>query len=180
HFPESERFTAWQELLGRRLLKVEIEPLPASPLYCDIKLYALPGLAAVFGSCSGARLAPAKALIDSDDLTFAVSASGHWRAAPRGGDAALGTGDAILISKADAVTVTISAWQGMVFSIPATAIAPLVPDPYAVVGRPIPGTSPALQLLVSYLGQLRNGPALTSPGLQPPFATHAHDLVPRP
>ena len=176
HFAESERSGAWQDVVGRRLLKVEIEPLSASRLHCDIELHALPGLAVLFGSGAGARVART-ALIDSEDFTFAVCAGGHWHASQRGREAALGAGDAVLVAKTDAVTMTMSALEGMMFRVPASALAALVPDPYAVVARPIPAASPALRLLVGYLGLLRRGLPVTAPELQRLFATHVHDLV---
>ena len=177
HFAEGERRDAWQEVLGRRLLNVEIEPLPTSRLHCDIELRALPGLAVLFGSGSEARFARTRALINSDDFTFAVCGGGQWHASQRGREAALRAGDAILVAKADAVTMTMSACKGMLLRVPASALASLVPDPYAVVARPVPAASPALRLLVSYLSLLRNGLPLTTPELQRLFATHVHDLV---
>jgi AraC-like DNA-binding protein len=177
HFAESERSAAWQDVVGRRLLKIEIEPLPASRLHCDIKLHAVPGLEVFFGSGSAARFARTSALIDSDDFTFAVCAGGHWHASQRGREAALGRGDAILVAKAEVVTMTMSALEGMMFRVPASALAGLIPDPYALVARPIPPTSSALRLLVGYLGLLRHEMPLMTPELQQLFATHVYDLT---
>src|SRR5207248_1046954 len=95
----------------------------------------------------------------------------------RGREATLGAGEAMLIAKSDVVMMTMSAWEGTMFRIPADAIAPLVPDIYDVVAQPVPANSPALQLLVRYLGLFRDTPALATAELCRPFATHVHDLL---
>src|SRR5262245_41535796 len=82
HFAESERSGAWQDVVGRRLLKVEIEPLSASRLHFDIELHALPGLAVLFGSGAGACVGRT-AVIDSEELPFDVWGGVRWDASKR-------------------------------------------------------------------------------------------------
>jgi transcriptional regulator GlxA family with amidase domain len=61
--------------------------------------------------------------------------------------------------------------------VPASAIAPLVPDIGNVVAQRIPAESEALALLRRYLGIIRDAPAMATPELQHRVATHVYDLL---
>src|SRR5262245_49890173 len=174
-FAEHERLNAWHELLGRRVLRLESEPLPYSPFHFDRTLHGLPGLSMISGRGSGMEFCRPKSMIESDDLSFMIG-SAIWFISQFGREATLDRGDAFLNSHGAECAMMVPVWSGITLQVPA-AVAPLVPDVHSVVARPIPAATPALQLLVSYLGMLRNGPALTTPGLPRLFATHVHDLM---
>src|SRR5262245_29108476 len=165
HFPAHERLTAWREAVGRQLLRVESEVLPESPPCFDMKLYGFPGLAMLSGRGSGIRCTRTKALIASDGFNFFIG-SRPWRLSVSGRDVTIAAGDAVLNAQDSLSTSTVPAWDGVILEIPAAAIAPLVPDIRALVARPIPATSPALQLLTKYLEICHDAPALAAPDLQ--------------
>jgi len=190
-FAEHERLTAWQELLGCKVQRVEAKPLAETPFHFDRRLYDLPDLLMLVGPVTGAQYCRPKSLTESDDLAFSIR-SDSWWISQFGREATLGPGDANLHSHSAVCAATmpaslhshgavcgrtVPASNSIWLRIPAAAIAPLVPDLYAVVARRIPAATPALQLLVSYLGLFRNGLGLTTLGLQRLFATHVHDLV---
>src|SRR5262245_19398474 len=175
-FPAHERLTAWREVVGRQLLRAETEALPESPPCFDMKLQGLPGLAIMSGRGSGIRCARTKALINSDGFTFFLG-SRPWCLSAPGRDVKVAPGEAVLDAQDALYTSTVPAWDGVILDIPAAAIAPLVPDIRALVARPVPATSPALQLLTKYLGIFQDTPALAAPELQLLFATHVRDLV---
>ena len=175
-FAEHERLNAWHELLGRRVLRLEGEPLPDSPFHFDRTLHGLPGLSMISGRGSGMEYCRSKSMIESDDLSFMIG-SGNWFISQFGREATLGRGDAFLNSHGAECAMMVPVWNGITLQVPAAAIAPLVPDVHAVVARPIPAATPALRLLVRYLGLVRNGPLLATSGLPRLFATHVHDLM---
>src|SRR5262249_10218410 len=108
HFAEHERLTAWQELFGRKVLGVETEPLPDSPLHFDRTLHDMPGLSMLSGRGVGAQFYRPKSLIESDDFSF-MFASCIWCMAQFGRDATLGPGDAALVSQGAVASATMPA-----------------------------------------------------------------------
>jgi AraC-like DNA-binding protein len=177
HFATHERLPAFQEHIGHKIIRLEVQPLSDCPLDYDFSLHALPGLPVFSGRGSGSHMVRTKELIADDDFSFAINSAGPWHASQLGREAVVGTGDAILASNGNTACATLAAWRGIMFGVPATAIAPLVRDPYALVLRPIPAQSPVLQLLTSYLGIVLNGPPATAPELQHLAVTHVLDLV---
>ena len=49
-FSERERLTAWREIFGRTVCKLDIEPLAADRFRSDSTIYARPGLGVLAGS----------------------------------------------------------------------------------------------------------------------------------
>jgi hypothetical protein len=70
-FAKRERLSAWQELLGRKVLGMETEPLPNRPFHFDMKLYALSGLSLMVGRGSGIYLHRTKKLINNEGACHA-------------------------------------------------------------------------------------------------------------
>jgi len=177
-FPERDRLAAWRDIFGRSIVKLDVEPLPTRRFYSDTTLRPLPGLGLMHGACSGARLSLTKDLIDNDDLAFATGPIKGWAASQRGRDLVLSPGDAVLMSNAEVAAMVLpSGARFTTFRVPVTAIAPLVPDIGAVIGRRIPADSAALRLLIRYLGIVNDEHALATPELQRLAVTHVHDLL---
>src|SRR5262249_55033263 len=86
-------------------------------------------------------------------------------------------GDGLLLNNGDLGSVTLpSDCRLTAFSIPNATLRPLIPDPTAWLALRVPGTSPELRMLWSYL-QLGRGEVLVTPELRNAFATHVVDLL---
>jgi hypothetical protein len=82
------------------------------------------------------------------------------------------------MSNADVGSLTLaSECRYTTFCVPRAAIAPLVGDLGAAIGRRIPAGSAVLKLLVGYLASALDTEALVTPELQQLAVTHVHDLL---
>src|SRR5215510_13890827 len=68
-FSERERLTAWREIFGRTVCRLDIEPLAGPRFQAESTVYALPGIGVLSGSCSGVDLTHSRELIVDDDLS---------------------------------------------------------------------------------------------------------------
>jgi AraC-like DNA-binding protein len=178
--PERDRIAVWREVIGRKIVRIEIEPLPDRQFHVDASLRGLPDLSIMSAEISEFRLARHSELLSdgNDDLRLAVNISGGETIAQRGREVALGAGDATLVSWAEVVTVVRPAPGRFVgFHIPLGVLAALVPKVEDAVLRQIPSRTPALRLLRSYLGILAEDHALATPELRRLVVSHVHDLV---
>ena len=178
-FPERDRVAAWREVVGRKIVRVDIGPLQDRPFFVDASLHGLPGLGVMSAKMSEFRLArPADLLADgNDDLRLTVNVSGAETVVQRGREVVLGAGDATLVSMAETGTIVRSApGERHGFNIALKALAPLVTKVEDAVACRIPRQTPALRLLMSYIDVVRDDDALATPELRL-VATHIQDLV---
>jgi hypothetical protein len=176
-FSERERLTAWREIFGRTVCRLDIEPLAGPRFQAESTVYALPGIGVLSGSCSGVDLTHSRELIVDDDLSFMTGSMRSWTASQLGRSPTLGPGDGVLMSNAEVGSMLLPAAQHFVtFKVPVSAIAPFVPDVGALIARRIPRETEALRLLVRYLDVLQNEGTLKSAELRRLAVTHVYDL----
>jgi AraC-like DNA-binding protein len=176
-FPAQDRLEAWRELVGRGMLRFEIERLPDRRYACDTTMRALPGLCMIDGAVTGMQFHRTPALIDNDDLVLHVSLSGGFCAYQGGREAALGRGEATLMGGAETFLASLPAERFFAIRVPSSVLSPMVGDLNKILMRPIPTDSDALRLLVTYARGIFQMPALANPDLRQPVATHLQDLV---
>src|SRR5712691_9426023 len=101
--PERDRVAVWREIIGRKIVRVDIEPLRDKPFRVDASLRVLPGLGIMSARMSEFRLARSPELVadGNDDLRLAVNISGAETVRQRGREVTLASGDAILVSMAE-------------------------------------------------------------------------------
>jgi AraC-like DNA-binding protein len=175
--PERDRLPMWREEFGRRLVRVDIEPLTDSSFCADATLRALPGLRTV--TCAGSVAAryerTAAQAADGDPfITLFVNLGGKAVVSCRSREEELGRGDAVLVRHGRGSITASGGYLGVV--IPRDALASRVDDVASAIMRPIPRCSAPLRLLTDYLHQL-DGCSLTTPQLRQTVETHVHDLV---
>jgi AraC-like DNA-binding protein len=176
--PEHERLAASREIYGRTILKHDIEPLADHPFGFDAMFYALPELGFVSGSVSPIRATRTAAHIDSDDIVLTVNLAGGRVVRQRGREAAIGTGEAVLTSGADPMSVAIhSMSRTIALRIPLGTLRPSVVDLDACLMRPIPRDTEAVRLLTGYAGVVEDTNALAVPEMRGLLVAHFHDLV---
>jgi AraC-like DNA-binding protein len=180
--PERDRIAIFREWYGRKVMRLEMEGLDG-PFHADVTARMLPGLGIMSVTSSPVRVSRTRELLaDGDDalvlilnLSPALGAVAHL-----GNEAALGGGDAVLVSNADAGTFAFSGPQGpspcVCLRLPRKEFAPLLRDHDTALVRAIPAQMEALQLLKRYLKTFEETRALT-PELQYLVVAHIYDLA---
>jgi AraC-like DNA-binding protein len=177
-FPERERLEAWREIFGRTVAKLDIEPLGPNGFRAEATVCQLPGLGVLRASSAPAHMVHSRDMIVDGDLWFMAAPTCQWTASQLGRNLVLGPGDGVLMNNAEPGTMTLASTSWFTtFRVPAAAIAPLVSNLKAAVGRLIPAGNAALLLLVSYLASALDTDALITPELQELAATHVYDLL---
>lgn len=174
-FPQPDRLEAWREIIGRAVMKVEIEPIPDTQFASDITLRLLPDLCMSSGTTTGMQYRRPRALIDNDDLIMHISLRGGFRAHQREFD--LGKGQAVLMSSEQTGLVSFLDESYLIFRMPLRVMSPMVGDLNGVLYRQISKDTEALQLLVKYAEAIHEMPALGEPDVRHLAAAHIRDLV---
>jgi AraC-like DNA-binding protein len=176
--PAHERVPFWREVFGRKLVRVDVEPLANAPFEATATLRAWPGLR--FMSCvsTAARTRRTREFVADGDDGFAllINVGGTLAASQIDRDVTLRPGDATVILHTEPAAMIHAQFQHEGLVMARTTLAPLVTDLEDRAMRVIPRDNEALRLLTSYLAILRNDDAMT-PELRRLGATHVHDLV---
>jgi AraC-like DNA-binding protein len=177
--PERDRVAIFRELFGRKVMRLEIEPLGDDLFRSDLSARMLPGLGIVSGTNSSFRVGRTRNLVTDGDNNLILQISTRPGVASQfGREVALGAGDAVVMSNADIGTFTFpSASKITALSLPRAALAALLANGNGVLLRPILRDTEALRLLVRYLGALLEDGAPQAPELQRLAVTHVYDLV---
>jgi AraC-like DNA-binding protein len=176
-FRERERITAWREFIGRMFCKVNIEPHSPERFTSSATMRVLPGLGIVSGNCSPLSYVQSPDLVENDDVILTVS-SQPWELQRCGRAIVFGHGDATVTSAADTGTYSLP-FGGRHFGVrvPFALMSPLVTGIEDAFGKRIPADTPALQLLIHYLGGIRNIAGPDTHELQRRAAAHVHELL---
>lgn len=174
-FPQRHRFEAWDQIIGRAIMKLQIEPLADRQSFGDITMRMLPDLTMSSGRITGMQFGRPPALIDNDDLFFHVSEAGSIRAHQR--DFQLDKGEAVLISCGQTGLISAVDISFLTFRIPKRVMSSSIADLDRVLYRPIRTQSEALRLLVTYADGIRRMPNLGDPDTRHLAAAHMRDLI---
>jgi AraC-like DNA-binding protein len=180
NLPEGDRTAIFREVIGRQLLRLDIEPLPDVPLQVDMTVHLLPGLAMMSGSSLGGRSARTRELVadGDDDFFFGMNFLGSTQVSQRGRDVELRNGAATFFSCAEENTIVHrNHVQFTGLKIPRAAIASRVRDVDSLTMGVISGSVGTLRLLTRYLGIISEPGTLDTPELRQLAATHLHDLI---
>ena len=92
--PERDRIAIWREQYGRKVLKLDIEPINETSLECSILLRALPGVQIMSTAMSPVRITREREFLaeGNEDLIFIVNQSGTATVFARGREVALRPG----------------------------------------------------------------------------------------
>ena len=178
--PASDRAAILRDVIGRKFLRIEIEPLPNRAFRVEGTLRTLPGLG-ILSTCNvSVRAKRTKELIaDSNDCLCLGIVSIGTSIINRGDDiATLEHGDAILLSAAEPSSVVCPAMARLIaVSVPSASLSPLVTNIEAAIMRPIPRGNEALNLLEAYVGLLEREIGFQTPDLRRHAANHVYDLI---
>lgn len=177
-FPVHQRFEAWQEIFGRKVVGVDTTPLSDAPFRVDLTVRALPGLTIIAEEHSPLRMARTSALLaDGDDgVVLGINAT-RCVSQQFGRETTLEPGDGVLLSNADVGTHDIPATSRMLgLSLSRSRLLPHLRNADNGLMRRIPRDTAALRLLKRYL-DLLGQEALSTPELQHVAVSHVYDLA---
>jgi AraC-like DNA-binding protein len=176
-FDGADREDAFHELYGRKILKVDIEPLRDEPIDVEIQLRALPGLAIAAATTSPILCSHTTMMIDNDDPVIVINQGGSATYRQNGHETTVGPGEAILTTNGLAGTaVSHTARRIINWRVGRALIAPLVTNFDEAIGRPIGQGNPVLPFFLSYLDVLNDSESLADPALRRAVVTHMLDL----
>jgi AraC-like DNA-binding protein len=177
-YREHERVAAWREAFGRTLLNIDIAPRSADGFHASATLFRFADLGLIRASTSPVHQCNSKSLITNDDISFGGVLDGRWDASQLGRGEDLHPGDCVLLSNGDVGALTFpDECRYVVFSVPRSALAPLVPDIGALIARRVPASNPALRMLMRYVELGHEDHLAASPELQMTFTHHVCDLL---
>ncbi|OAF11573.1 helix-turn-helix transcriptional regulator [Bradyrhizobium neotropicale] len=177
-FAESGQLDAFLEVWGRKMLRMEIEPLGGHPLRIDAMLRSLPNFAMASGPRSPMRVHRTAELIDHDDILLIVMTGGAGELRQHGRVVALGEGDAVLSANGTPATFAMpTPSRTITYRFSRDLLRPRIPNLDDLVARPIARDRQALRLIVGYSGVLSDQSALTTAELRRAVSTHMHELA---
>jgi AraC-like DNA-binding protein len=180
HTPKRARLDAWRDLVSRKLLQVDVQPLGDQPFRADVQLRALPGLRFAWGSIDASinRRTSEMIAADNDDFIVLMNLDGNFVATQNGREVTLGAGDACLMACPDTGTYNRPTLGRLLcVRLPRENLAALVPHLHDRTAQLIPRDTAALRLLMSYIRVLGDNQALATPELRQLIVTHIHDLA---
>jgi len=178
--PARDRVAVWREVIGRTVLRLDIEPLPDQLFYADVKQRSLSALSVGSCSFSGTHQRTRALLSDGNDaLILVVNRAGPLIVSTRGHELRPRDGDAFLMSCAEtsaAARPSLGRMNAVV--IPYATLAPLVPHVDDAIGRLVPRDGEVLKLLTSYIGAAEEiDPSAATPEMLSSVVTHLCDLI---
>jgi hypothetical protein len=177
--PKQDRVAIWREIIGRKVVRLDLEPLSDRPFHSEVYVQALPGLAMMRGVISDHQVARTPELIadGNSDFRLEIRCSGRESMTQRGREVVLGNGDAALISCSETVSALQSPGKFLGIHVPFADLSAMVPNVQDAILRPIPRDTRALGLLVKYLSVVQDNDELATPELRRAVVCHIHDLI---
>ncbi|PJG52043.1 AraC family transcriptional regulator [Bradyrhizobium forestalis] len=177
--PDRDRLPFWREVFGRKMVRLDIEPLSEAPFEADSTLRVLPGLRTMTWRMRPAArfLRTPELIADADDsVGLLLNLVGDLSLSHCGREASLGEKDAIAVLHGEPAAVCFRNAKAAVV-VPRAGLAPLVANIEDAAMRVIPRESDALRLLTGYLKMVHEGLPLATPELRQRVAVHVLDLV---
>jgi AraC-like DNA-binding protein len=178
--PLRARVESWRDLLTRKLLPAEVQPLHDGPFHVDVQLRALPGLRFSWGAVDASHYRRPRniAASEDDDFVILVNLDGEFVSTQNGREVKLGAGDACLMACIDpGLFYRPELGRVVCIRVPSERMASLVPRLHDKTREIIPRDSEALRLLTSYIGVLGGTQTLSTPELRASIVTHIHNLA---
>jgi AraC-like DNA-binding protein len=179
HLPERDRLAGLREILGRKMSRLEFEPLtPAFHADVELRAWDSVGIASIDHSLM--RVSRTRELLaDGEDaLVFSIPSGGGF-ASQLGREVTMEPGDAVLGSNADVGTFTCSSHdrKSLLIRLSRRELLPLIADFDTALMKRMPGSTSALRLLTRYVGIFDEEMPTLTPALQHAAITHIYDLA---
>ncbi len=178
-FAERERVSAWLDIFGRGIAKLDILPMRDIPFYARMRMRVMPDLVIASGASAVKDVGRSRSLVaDGNDTLILHIASCAASTFQLGRDIAVPAGDAIVLSNSNVGHFTFAGEQSVLaLNVPRVVLKSALRDPDAVFTRTVPKENEALRLLRGFVGAIACQPAFTDPEVQRLAVAHAHDLM---
>lgn len=168
----------YREVLGRELLRMDVEPVGDDPFRVDLSIHPFPGLTVMSATTYAMRGQRTRELTSDgvDTIGLVVNLRGPYTDSRHGNEVSLAPGDAIFLS-APEPRRSFRPYHGRMVgvNIRRTALSGPVPHLDDRLSRVVPRSDPVLGVLTSYLLALTDTRAQTA-ALRELAATHVCDL----
>jgi AraC-like DNA-binding protein len=177
--PEADRVPYFQEIVSREVMRLEVDPFPANRFHTSAHMRLLPGLVVYWTASSPRHNHRTRALLsDGNDNVFFQWASTVRKVEHLGRELFVGPGEGIAYTCAEPSSfASPSDYHTISLSVPRNAFGFLLQDADGCLARPLPGQSAAQQLLLAYLGLLREESFTSTPELRESAVHHVYDLL---
>jgi AraC-like DNA-binding protein len=178
--PPEQRLAIWREILVRKLLALDVEPLMGKTFQVDASLRVLPGLrigVGIFGPSINRRTQEIVAA-DNDDIYALINLEGELVIAVGDAQFTLGEGDGCFLSCKQEGNFTRPA-HGRLLCVrfDRATLAELVPNLDDCLGRAIREDFQSLRLMTVYMRALDHNQKLESDDLRALAIAHCYDLA---
>lgn len=175
--PPAQRLSVWREEFGRTLLHADIEPVSDEPLHAEATMGTLPGVRSLEFRGSAMCFTRRQGVIAAgeDSIGLVVSRDDDFRLSQCRRDASLRAGDACLILTGEPGMVTSRAHLGLLF--PRAPLVERVKNVSDFSALPIPASTEALRLFLSYLSAVSRDFSLDASNLKQKVVEHIYDLA---
>jgi AraC-like DNA-binding protein len=176
--PPAQRFSYFRETVGSALGGYDFTPLN-DDFSCSVRFWQLPHLSISEIASAATRATRARQLASdrSKDLTLVIMRGGGLAVSQLHREATLDGTDAVLLSRADPLSMENRGARQIFVSMRRADLAPMAPKLDAALMSPMRGDADAMRLLAGYLGLVMRGAAATSPEVGRLAAAHVHDLL---
>jgi len=178
--PERDRIAICREVFGRRISKIEFEPLPNARFLHEMTLRSLDGLSLVFSKSMGFRATRTRQLVrdGNDDLHLTINTGGLAIASQLGREVQFSNQEGVLQLAEEPGHGTVPGSAGLItIVVPRKPLVAMVKHPETAAVRLLRQDMEALRLLTRYVSAANDGLALAEPALRRSFIAHVHDLV---
>ena len=176
--PARDRSAVVREVLGRQVLRLEIENLPDQTYHVDLNVRSLAGIKIVSGHIMGGVARRTRALRSdgNDDVAVAFSHAGRYVVSQRNKSCAIRPGDAYLGSTAEDTSFLHVRSEMTTVFLPRAELAALVPGLEDKFGTTLRMQLTPVRLLRHYVSAFTQ-PFAIEPALAASLARHIYDLV---
>ena len=177
-FAASGQLDAFLDVWGRKILRMDIDPLDGHPLQIDAMLRSLPDFAMASGPRSPMWFRRPRELVDHDDLLLVVIAQGAGMLELSGRVTMVGEGEAVLAPCGRPADFAMPVPTRMIsYRFSRDLLRPRVRHLDDLVAHPFARDNQVLRLLVGYSRVLNDQSALATAELRRAVSVHMHDLA---
>lgn len=179
HLRRADRLPFLRDVIGRMLVRTDIEPVHDGSFFCEARFHRLVSLSIGRITNSPLRLSRNREMVEGNaELALMVHLEGAATFSHLGREASVPVGSAILLSGADPLRSVRTKSRNLYIAMPRDVLAPMVSNLDAALMSVIPSTVEPLRLLAGYIDLLMNDPALMeTEELRCLAVHHIHDLV---
>ena len=175
--PEKMRREAFCDVVGREVLRVQLDPSVEQPLDVSMRFQALAGTGIAGGDLSPLRISHIPSLATDDDLILIILRQGSGKVTQQGHSIELGAGQGAFTTNGVHGSIETKGHTNHVnLRLSRALLSERLKRPPHRLSAPIPSGSPALRLLAGYIDAVERIPLMDSV-LAERASAHLYDLA---